>query len=163
ATAWFGSIFGRRRFLLTCIVLFTLASAACGAAGSLGLLIAARVLQGVGGGALQPIAQALLLESFPPPPPGLSLAPLPPSRRPARGGVLPALLRGRWFFTTTPPLGVPALLRAYAFVGDPPYIGRGEGRALDYAGFGLLAVWLGTAQVVFDKGQQDDWFAAAWI
>ena len=65
-TAWLSAVFGRKRFLLTCIVIFTLASAACGAANSLGMLIFARVLQGVGGGALQPIAQAILLESFSP-------------------------------------------------------------------------------------------------
>src|SRR5215468_1232129 len=169
ATAWFGSIFGRRRFLLTCIVLFTLASAACGAAGSLGFLIAARVLQGVGGGALQPIAQAVLLESFPPARRGMAMAVfsmgviVAPILGPTLGGWITDNYSWRWVFYINLPIGVLALLMTYGFVEDPPYIGRGGSRAMDYAGFGLLAVWLGTAQVVFDKGQQDDWFAAPWI
>src|SRR5262252_2193709 len=169
ATAWLTSIFGRRRFLLTCIVLFTLASAACGAAPSLGLLVTARILQGVGGGALQPIAQAVLLESFPPARRGMAMAVfsmgviVAPILGPTLGGWITDNYSWRWVFYINLPIGVLALLMTYGFVEDPPYIGRGGSRAMDYAGFGLLAVWLGTAQVVFDKGQQDDWFAAPWI
>jgi len=169
ATAWLTSIFGRRRFLLTCIVLFTLASAACGAAPSLGLLVTARILQGVGGGALQPIAQAVLLESFPPARRGVSMAVfsmgviVAPILGPTLGGWITDNYSWRWVFYINLPIGILALLMAFAFVENPPYLERGEGRSMDYLGFALLAVWLGTAQVVFDKGQQDDWFAAVWI
>lgn len=169
ASAWLGSVFGRRNFLLACIVLFTVASAACGAAGSLGFLVAARVFQGVGGGALQPIAQAVLLESFPPARRGVAMAVfsmgviVAPILGPTLGGWVTDNYSWRWVFYINLPIGALAMLMAYAFVEDPPYLVRSGRRTMDYAGFALMALWLGTAQVVFDKGQQEDWFAAVWI
>jgi MFS transporter, DHA2 family, multidrug resistance protein len=169
AAAWFGSLFGRRRFLLACIAIFTVASAACGAAGSLGAIVAARVLQGVGGGALQPIAQAVLLESFPPARRGVAMAVfsmgviVAPILGPTLGGWITDNYSWRWIFYINLPIGVLAMLMTVSFVEDPPYLARGPKRAMDYAGFALLALWLGTAQIVLDKGQQDDWFAAVWI
>ena len=167
--AWLGAVFGRKRFLITCIVLFTLASALCGAAPTLGFLVMARVLQGVGGGALQPIAQAVLLESFPPARRGVAMAAfgmgvvVAPILGPTLGGWVTENYTWRWVFYINLPVGILAILMAQAFIEDPPYIrGRRPGR-IDYVGFGLMALGLATLQIILDRGQEDDWFAAVWI
>jgi DHA2 family multidrug resistance protein len=168
-TAWLSAVFGRKRFLLTCIVIFTLASAACGAANSLGMLIFARVLQGVGGGALQPIAQAILLESFSPARRGRAMAAysmgviVAPILGPTLGGWITDSYSWRWVFYINLPVGFLALLMTQTFIEDPPYLQRTALRRMDYWGFAFLAFWLATLQVVLDKGQQDDWLAAEWI
>jgi DHA2 family multidrug resistance protein len=169
ATAWLSAVFGRKRFLLACIVIFTLASAACGAAASLGLLILARVVQGVGGGALQPIAQAILLESFAPARRGRAMAAysmgviVAPILGPTLGGWITDSYSWRWIFYINLPVGFAALVMTQAFIEDPPYLPRTELRRIDYWGLAFMAVWLATLQVVLDKGQQDDWLAAVWI
>ncbi len=168
--AWMSTIFGRKRFLLTCIILFTLASAGCGAAPSLSLLVLARVFQGLGGGALQPIAQAVLMESFPPARRGVAMATygigvvVAPILGPTLGGWVTENYTWRWVFYINLPVGILAVLMVQAFVEDPPYIRRrtGSGR-IDYVGFGLMAIGLATLQVMLDKGQEDDWFAATWV
>jgi DHA2 family multidrug resistance protein len=169
AAAWLGAIFGRKRLLLTCIVLFTLASALCGAAPSLGLLVLARVLQGVGGGALQPIAQAVLLESFPPARRGVAMATygigvvVAPILGPTLGGWITENYTWRWIFYLNLPVGLVAILMAEAFIEDPPYIRRSGWGRIDYFGFGLMAIGLATLQVMLDRGQEDDWFSAVWV
>jgi DHA2 family multidrug resistance protein len=168
-TAWLSGLFGRKRFLIACIVLFTLASAACGAAASLGMLIGARVLQGVGGGALQPIAQAILMESFPPARRGVAMATysmgviVAPILGPTLGGWITDQYSWRWVFYINLPIGLLAVLMASAFIEDPPYLRRSRLARLDYLGFALMSIWLGTLQMMLDKGQEEDWFAAAWI
>jgi len=168
-TAWLSAVFGRKRFLLTCIVIFTLASAACGAATSLGMLIFARVIQGVGGGALQPIAQAILLESFDPSRRGRAMAAysmgviVAPILGPTIGGWITDSYSWRWIFYINLPVGFLALLMTQTFIEDPPYLQRTVLRRIDTWGLALMAVWLATLQVVLDKGQQDDWLAAVWI
>lgn len=167
--AWLGAIFGRKRFLITCILLFTLASALCGAAPSLALLVLARVLQGVGGGALQPIAQAVLMESFPPHRRGVAMAAygvgvvVAPILGPTLGGWVTENYSWRWIFYINLPVGVLAMLMAQAFIEDPPYIRRVGWARIDYIGFGLMAIGLAALQVMLDRGQEDDWFAAAWV
>jgi MFS transporter, DHA2 family, multidrug resistance protein len=167
-TAWLAGTFGRKRVLIVCIFIFTAASAVCGAATSLGMLIVARVVQGVGGGALQPIAQAVLLESFPPARRGVAMAVfamgiiVAPILGPTLGGFITDEYSWRWVFYINLPVGAVAVLMAQAFIEDPPYIARPRGR-IDYIGFALLAVGLGTLQLVLDKGQEDDWLAAVWI
>ena len=169
AAAWLGAIFGRKRLLLTCIVLFTLASALCGAAPSLGLLVFARVLQGMGGGALQPIAQAVLLESFPPARRGVAMATygmgvvVAPILGPTLGGWITENYTWRWVFYLNLPVGLVAILMAEAFIEDPPYIRRSGWGRIDYVGFGLMAIGLATLQVLLDRGQEDDWFSAVWV
>ena len=168
-TAWLSAVFGRKRFLLVCIVIFTLASAACGAATSLGMLILARVVQGVGGGALQPIAQAILLESFAPARRGRAMAAysmgviVAPILGPTLGGWITDSYSWRWIFYINLPVGFLALLMTQTFIEDPPYLRRTELRRIDYWGLAFMATWLATLQVVLDKGQQDDWLAAEWI
>ncbi len=169
ASAWLSGVFGRKRFLIACIVIFTASSALCGAADSLGMLIAARVLQGAGGGALQPIAQAILLESFPPAKRGLAMATysmgviVAPILGPTVGGWITDNYSWRWIFYINMPVGIAAALMAQAFIEDPPYLHRTSRQRIDYWGMGFLVLWLGTLQIVLDKGQEDDWLAAVWV
>jgi len=169
ATAWLGRFFGRKRFLVVCIAIFTIASAACGAATSLGFLLTARVLQGAGGGALQPIAQAVLLESFPPEKRGSAIAlyglgiVVAPIIGPTLGGWVTDNYSWRWIFYLNVPIGILAIFMTNAFVQDPPYIKNERPGRIDYIGFGLMALGLSSLQVVLDKGQELDWFASAFI
>ncbi len=168
-TAWLGSRFGRKRFLVACIVVFTVASALCGAATSLGMLVVARILQGAGGGALQPIAQAVLMESFPPARRGTAMAAfamgviVAPILGPTLGGWITDNYSWRWVFYINLPVGAVAILMVQAFIEDPPYIRAARQRRVDYLGFGFMVVFLGTLQLVLDKGQEVDWFAAPWV
>ena len=169
ATNWLGHYFGRKRFLIVCIAIFTLSSALCGAATSLGMLLFARVLQGAGGGALQPIAQAVLLESFPSEKRGSAMAVyglgivVAPIIGPTLGGWITDNYSWRWIFYINVPVGILAALMANSFVEDPPYIKNQRSSRIDYIGFGLMAVGLAALQIVFDKGQEDDWFSSSFI
>jgi DHA2 family multidrug resistance protein len=169
ASGWFAAFFGRRRFLIACIVIFTLSSIVSGAALNLHMLVIARIFQGAGGGALQPISQAILLESFPPEKRGMAMAAfavgvvVAPIAGPTLGGWLTDNYSWRWAFYINIPVGILAILMIRTFVEDPPYIRNARPGTIDWIGFGLMAVALGTLQIILDKGQQDDWFAAAWI
>lgn len=169
ATGWLSSFFGRKRFLIVCIIIFTLASALCGMATSLGMIIVARILQGVGGGALQPIAQAVLLESFPQEQRGAAMAVFglgvvtAPIIGPTLGGWITDNYSWRWIFYINLPVGALAILMTSLFVEDPPYVKAQRAPKIDYIGFGLMAVGLGALQIVLDKGQQEDWFESAFI
>jgi MFS transporter, DHA2 family, multidrug resistance protein len=168
-TGWLGVYFGRKRLLTMCIGLFTLASVLCGMAPDLGFLIVARILQGVGGGALVPISQAVLLESFPPEKRGVAMATfgmgvvVAPILGPTLGGWITDNYSWRWIFYINLPVGIVAASMARAFVEDPPYIKQAKIERIDFAGFALLATWLGSLQIILDKGQQEDWFASEWI
>ncbi len=169
ATGWLATFFGRKRFLMSCIILFTIASALCGAATSLPLLILARILQGLGGGALQPISQAILLESFPPQKRGVAMSVfglgvvVAPIIGPTLGGWMTDNYSWRWIFYINLPVGMLALFLIQLFIQDPPYIRAARPPRIDYLGFGLLALWIGCLQVALDKGQQEDWLASAFI
>ena len=169
AANWFGLRFGRKRFLIVCIVLFTLSSAMCGAAASLGMLIVARILQGAGGGALQPIAQAVLMESFPREKRGQAMAVfglgvvVAPIIGPTLGGWITDNYSWRWIFYIIVPSGSLAVFMARTFIEDPPYIRNQRAGRIDYVGFGLMALALGTLQLMLDKGQEEDWFASSFI
>src|SRR5436853_1237219 len=169
ATNWLGRYFGRKRFLITCIIIFTLSSALCGAATSLGMLIFARILQGAGGGALQPIAQSVLLESFPPEKRGSAMAVfgmgivVAPIIGPTLGGWITDNYSWRWIFYINVPVGILAVFMANTFIEDPPYIRDQKPGRIDYIGFGLMAVGLAALQLVLDKGQEEDWFSSSFI
>jgi DHA2 family multidrug resistance protein len=169
ASGWLAVYFGRRRFLIACIVIFTLTSIVSGAAISLEMLVIARVFQGAGGGALQPISQAILLESFPRERRGMAMAAfavgvvVAPILGPTLGGWLTDNYSWRWAFYINVPVGVLAVLMIGTFVEDPPYLRGSVPGKIDWFGFFLMAVALGALQIILDKGQQDDWFAAAWI
>ena len=169
SSGWLSNRLGRKRYQLLSVSLFTLASMACGAATSLGTLIAARVLQGAAGGGLQPVSQAVLLESFPVAKRGQAMAVfgmgiiVSPLLGPLMGGWITDNYTWRWIFYINVPVGILALLMIHAFVEDPPYLARSAGARIDYIGFGLMAVAFSAIQVVLDKGQEVDWFGATWV
>jgi len=169
ATSWIGKFVGRKRFLIICIVLFTVASALCGAAPNLQTLIIARILQGIGGGALQPIAQAVLLESFPPSKRGAAMAVygmgivVAPIVGPTLGGWITDNYSWRWIFYINLPIGLLAAFMANAFVEDPPYLKNQKPGRIDYIGFGLMALGLSALELTLDLGQQKDWFSSSFI
>ncbi|MGO8764479.1 MAG: DHA2 family efflux MFS transporter permease subunit [Limisphaerales bacterium] len=169
ASAWFSALFGRKRFLMVCISIFTVASFACGAAPNLPFLIFASIVQGAGGGALQPISQAILMESFPPAKRGVAMAAyvlgvvLAPAVGPVVGGWLTEDYSWRWIFYINIPCGIFALWMIQQFVFDPEYIRNAKRGRIDGIGFGFLALWLGTMQTVLNKGQDDDWFNSNFI
>jgi DHA2 family multidrug resistance protein len=169
ASAWFSLRFGRKRFLIASVVIFTISSFFCGAANSLLMILIARLVQGAGGGGLQPLSQAILTESFPPEKRGLAMAMfglgvvVAPILGPTLGGWLTENYSWRWAFYINIPVGVLAVLLVLRYVKDPPYISQANPGKLDFMGFGLLAVGLGCMQVILDRGQQDDWFGAVWI
>src|SRR5579871_2226916 len=169
ASSWFSLRFGRKRFLIACIIIFTVSSFACGAATSLALILIARAVQGAGGGALQPLSQSILLESFPPEKRGSAMAVfalgvvVAPVLGPTLGGWLTDAYSWRWAFYINVPIGILAVLMISKFIQDPPYIRCAKPGRIDAIGLGLLAVWLGALQIILDKGQEDDWFGAVWI
>ncbi len=169
---WFSMLMGRKRFYMTCVALFTISSFLCGLAPTLGWLIFFRVMQGVGGGALQPMSQAILLESFPHEKRGMAMAIFgmgvvaAPIIGPTLGGWITDNYTWRWVFFINIPIGAIALLLTSALVFDPPYLVRKsikDGLKIDYIGFGLLALGLGALEVVLDEGQKEDWFASHFI
>ena len=169
ASNWFSLKFGRKRFLMTCVTIFTIASFACGAAPTLGFLLLARVIQGAGGGALQPLSQAILLESFPPAKRGAAMAVfafgvvVAPVLGPTLGGWLTDTYSWRYAFYINIPIGILALFMIGRFIKDPPYIRNAKVSPFDRYGFAALVIWTGALQVILDKGQEDDWFGAVWI
>jgi DHA2 family multidrug resistance protein len=170
-TGWLSRVFGRKRFLMTCIVLFTLASLLCGAAPNLGALIFFRVLQGAAGGALIPISQAILMETFPPRQRGMAMAifgigaMFGPIVGPALGGWITDNMNWRWIFYINLPVGIIAMCMCAFFIFDPSYLRqqRRETISIDYWGLFLLTAGMGSLQVVLDKGQQEDWFSSSFI
>ena len=169
ASNWCSLRFGRKRFLMSCVSIFTVASFLCGSAPTLAFMLLARVIQGAGGGALQPLSQAILLESFPPRKRGAAMAVfafgvvVAPVLGPTLGGWLTDTYSWRYAFYINIPIGILALAMINRFVHDPSYIKNAVSKPFDGLGLGALVVWTGALQVVLDKGQEDDWFGAVWI
>lgn len=167
-TGWLASVFGRKRYLIFSIVIFTLSSLFCGAAPSLGALVFFRVLQGLGGGGLQPLSQAILLETFPQREHGIAMAAfgmgvvMAPILGPVVGGWITDNWSWRWVFYINLPGGLLALALALLFIHDPKYIKRSTFR-IDTWGLFLLTVGLGCLQIVLDKGEREDWFSSDFI
>jgi MFS transporter, DHA2 family, multidrug resistance protein len=170
-SGWFSSLMGRKRFYLLCVTLFTLSSMLCGMAPTLGTLILFRILQGLGGGAMQPLAQAILVESFPRHKQGVAMAAFgmvvvfAPIIGPTLGGWITDNFSWRWIFLINIPIGAVALLAASAFVHDPPYLLRRKWGSIriDYIGLGLLSLGLACLEILLDEGQSKDWFSSSLI
>jgi MFS transporter, DHA2 family, multidrug resistance protein len=170
-SGWMAVTFGRKRFFMVCLCIFTVSSLLCGIAPSLGLLLLFRVLQGAGGGGLQPMAQAILADTFPPEKRGLAFALygittiMAPTIGPTLGGWITFNYSWRWIFFINLPVGILALFLVYSVVEDPPYLKRLRNAAvkLDYIGISFLILGVGALQVLLDKGQEDDWFGSPFI
>jgi len=171
-SGWLSSIFGRKRFYMTCVALFGISSLLCGLAPSLGWLVFFRVLQGVGGGGLAPSEQAILADTFPPSKRGIAFAlygfavVLAPAIGPTLGGFITDNYNWRWIFFINLPVAVLSLILTSRLVEDPPWLRRasvGKKFSVDYVGLGLIALGLGCLQVVLDKGERDDWFGSRLI
>src|ERR1700745_2742832 len=170
-SGWLVGWLGRKRFFLICIAFFTVSSFLCGIAPSLGLLLLFRVLQGALGGGLQPMAQAILGDTFPPEKRGLAFALYgitaicAPAIGPTLGGWITDSYSWRWVFYINVPVGALALLLVYHLVEDPPYLARTQKKlsGFDIIGFSLLTLGVGALQIALDKGQEDDWFGSHFI
>lgn len=169
--AWASSLMGRRNFFLFCITLFTISSFLCGAAPTLPMLLIFRVLQGAGGGGMQPMAQAIMADSFEPHKRGQAfalyglVAVLAPSIGPTLGGWITDNFSWRWIFFINIPVGLLAYVLVSRLVEDPPWIkgDRSKARNMDYVGLSLLVVAMGGLQIMLDKGEENDWFGSGFI
>jgi len=167
-SGWLANQLGRKRLLLICVAGFTITSVCCGLATSLAQLIAFRVLQGLTGGGLQPLAQAILLETFPKERHGHAMAAfsigilLAPILGPTLGGWITDNYSWRWIFYLNLPVGVLSLFLMNRFIFDPHYVKRIEGK-VDLWGIGFLALGIGSLQVLLDTGQRKDWFSSNYI
>src|SRR6516162_8887301 len=170
-SGWFSGLLGRRRFFMLCLTIFTISSFLCGIAPSLGSIILFRILQGAGGGGLQPLAQAILADSFPPEKRGLAFALyavtviVAPTIGPTLGGWITDNYSWRWIFFINIPVGILSLLLVYRIIEDPPWarLKAGVASRIDYIGISLLALGVGALQIMLDKGQEDDWFGSNFI
>ncbi len=170
-SGWLSSIMGRRNFYMSCVALFTVSSFLCGLSPNLSTLIFFRVLQGAGGGGLQPSEQAILADTFPPAKRGMAFAVYgvavvtAPAIGPTLGGWITDNFTWRWIFFINIPVGILSILLTSRLIEDPPFLRRRKLREthIDYIGLGLVALGLGTLQVVLDKGQRDDWFDSHFI
>jgi DHA2 family multidrug resistance protein len=168
---WASSVLGRRNFFIFCIVVFTVASFLCGAAPSLPILLICRIIQGAGGGGMQPMAQAIMADSFEPQKRGQAfalyglVAVLAPSIGPTLGGWITDNFSWRWIFFINIPVGILAFILVARLVEDPPWIkaDRSRLRHMDYLGLGFLTVAMGGLQIMLDKGEENDWFSSPFI
>src|SRR5579864_4439320 len=170
-SGWFSSVLGRKRFFMICLTIFTLSSLLCGIAPSLAAIIFFRVLQGAGGGGLQPLAQAILADTFPPEKRGIAFALygvttiVAPTIGPTLGGWITDNYTWRWIFFINLPVGILTLFLVYRLIEDPPWVKRAKGAGIkfDYIGVALLTLGVGALQIMLDKGQEDDWFGSHFI
>ncbi|MGH9622989.1 MAG: DHA2 family efflux MFS transporter permease subunit [Bryobacteraceae bacterium] len=166
-SGWLATVLGRKRFYLFCIGLFTASSFVCGISTSLPMLIIARVVQGAGGGGLQPSEQAILADTFSVEKRGMAFAMygmavvVAPAIGPTLGGWITDNFSWHWIFFINIPVGIISLALATRFVEDPPWLKqeRRAGIGVDYIGLGLIVIGVATFQMVLDKGQQKDWFS----
>lgn len=174
-SGWLSQVLGRRRFYMICVMLFTVSSLLCGLAPNLGFLILFRVLQGIGGGGLQPCSQAIITDSFPLEKRGMAFAVygittvLAPAIGPTLGGWITDSFVWRWIFLINVPVGILSLILTSKLVFDPPHYVehiqklRREGFHIDTIGFALIILGFGCLQILLDKGQQEDWFESRFI
>jgi len=167
-TGWLSRFFGRKRFLLFSVALFTISSLLCGLAWNIQSLIVFRIFQGLAGGSLQPISQSILLETFPPAQHGTAMAifgvgiMFGPIVGPLLGGWITDNWSWHWIFYINIPIGVVSVIMSMLFISDPPYMKR-TAAAIDYSGLALLSIWVACLQMALDRGQREDWFSSHFI
>src|SRR6202142_4061051 len=171
-SGWLSGLIGRKRFYMACVAVFTVSSFLCGLAPSLGVLVLFRILQGAGGGGLQPSEQAILNDTFAPAKRGMAFAVygiavvVAPTIGPWLGGWITDNFSWRWIFYINVPVGIISLLLTSVLVSDPPYMKRASvksGFRIDYIEIGLIRLGLGSMQIILDKGERDDWFSSNFI
>ncbi|GGF03249.1 MFS transporter [Aliidongia dinghuensis] len=171
-SGWFGSVLGRKRYFMICIAMFTVCSLLCGLATSLPQLILFRVAQGFFGGGLQPNQQSIILDTFPPAKRGAAFSVtaiatiVAPVLGPTLGGIITDNISWRWIFFINVPVGIIAWLAVMALVEDPPWAkaaARNGRLDIDYIGLSLIALGLGSLEIVLDRGEQDDWLGSPFI
>lgn len=168
-SGWLSAVLGRKRFFMLCIATFTATSFACGMSTSLDMLIFFRLLQGLAGGGLQPVQQAIILDAFPPEKRGAAFGVtgitmiVAPILGPTLGGYITDNFSWQWIFFMNVPVGLFALFLVSRLVKDPPHARAHWSGAIDYIGLSLITIGLGSMQVVLDKGQQEDWFGSNFI
>jgi DHA2 family multidrug resistance protein len=166
--AMLGSRFGRKRLYLFSVLLFTISSMLCGMAWDLSSMVAFRILQGIGGGALIPVSQAILRESFPHEEQGLAMGiygfgvVLGPAIGPTLGGWLTDNYSWPWIFYINVPIGIINIFLGSRFLQDPPYLKREKGK-IDFPGLALLIIGLGALQLMLEKGERYDWFQSDFM
>ncbi len=173
-SGWLSSLIGRKRFYMSCVALFTVSSFLCGLAPSLGVLVLFRILQGVGGGGLQPSEQAILNDTFSIEKRGMAFAVygiavvVAPTIGPWLGGWITDNFSWRWIFYINVPVGIISLILTSLIVSDPPYMQRAKAKVkdsfrIDYIGIGLISLGLGSMQIILDKGEREDWLSSGFI
>ena len=168
-TGWLSRLFGRKRYLLASIAIFTASSFLCGAAKTLNALVLFRIIQGIGGGGLQPLSQSILLETFPPKEHGMAMAMFGigimfgPIIGPVLGGWITDNWSWNWIFYINIPIGVLSIIMVPLFIKDPDYLLQKVKKKVDYWGLALIVVGIGALQIVLDKGEREDWFSSAFI
>ena len=171
-SGWLSGVFGRKRFYMSCVALFTVSSFLCGLAPSLGVLVLCRILQGAGGGGLQPSEQAILNDTFSQEKRGMAFAVyglavvVAPTIGPWMGGWITDNFSWRWIFYINVPVGIISLILTNLLISDPPYMKKANLKAgfrIDYIGIGLISLGLGSMQIILDKGQREDWLSSNFI
>jgi MFS transporter, DHA2 family, multidrug resistance protein len=171
-SGWFSMLLGRKKFFIICVVIFTVSSFLCGLAPNIEMLVLFRIIQGAGGGALQPLAQSILIENFPPIKRGMAMAVygmgvvVAPIVGPTLGGWITDNYSWRWIFYINIPVGMLSVFLTTLLVHDPPHFIRKSfktGLKIDYIGLGLISVGLGSLQIMLDKGEREDWFSSHFI
>jgi DHA2 family multidrug resistance protein len=171
-SGWLSGVLGRKRFYMSCVALFTVSSFLCGLAPSLGVLVIFRILQGAGGGGLQPSEQAILNDTFSLEKRGMAFAVyglavvVAPTIGPWLGGWITDNFSWRWIFYINVPVGIISLILTNFLISDPPYMKKANIKAgfrIDYIGIGLISLGLGSMQIILDKGQREDWLSSNFI
>jgi DHA2 family multidrug resistance protein len=171
-SGWLSGVLGRKRFYMSCVALFTVSSFLCGLAPSLGVLVIFRILQGAGGGGLQPSEQAILNDTFSLEKRGMAFAVyglavvVAPTIGPWLGGWITDNFSWRWIFYINVPVGIISLILTNFLISDPPYMKKANLKAgfrIDYIGIGLISLGLGSMQIILDKGQREDWLSSNFI
>ncbi|MCI4677244.1 DHA2 family efflux MFS transporter permease subunit [Rhodoblastus acidophilus] len=168
-SGWLGDLLGRKRYFVICIAMFTFFSFLCGSAQSLGQLIVFRLAQGFFGGGMQPNQQSIILDTFPPARRGAAFGVaamatiVAPVLGPTLGGYITDQTSWRWIFFLNIPVGIIAVFLVIALVEDPPWVRERKSRGLDFIGLSLIAIGLGSLEVMLDRGEDEDWFGSPFI